>query len=218
MSLLVDTSVWSLALRRDVEQSAPEVLALRHALLGADQVFTTGLVLQELMQGFAGPKDRAQLVERLSALAFLQPAKDDHLEFGGSSKLPPTSRRANEPFDAADGVEKLRRWAQSASRGDADALTSIGSSLPPGLDHNIHLLADGPRGIASERRRYTAAAVQPHHQLQIEAGADHLLPDESVGSLPSGTAESKGECVHVRLSSPGGEDAHRPPSRDWNGD
>ena len=57
MSLLVDTSVWSLALRRDVEQSAPEVVALHHALLGTDQVFTTGLVLQELLQGFAGPKD-----------------------------------------------------------------------------------------------------------------------------------------------------------------
>ena len=80
LSLLVDTSVWSLALRRDVEQSAPEVVALRHALLGGDQVFTTGLVLQELLQGFAGPKDRAQLVERLSALAFLQLVKDDHLE------------------------------------------------------------------------------------------------------------------------------------------
>ena len=80
MSLLVDTSVWSLALRRDVEQSAPEVVALRHALLGADQVFTTGFVLQELLQGFAGPKDRAQLVERLSALAFLQPAKEDHIQ------------------------------------------------------------------------------------------------------------------------------------------
>lgn len=73
-------SVWSLALRRDVEQSAPEVVALRHALLGTDQVFTTGLVLQELLQGFAGPKDRAQLVDRLSALAFLQPVKDDHIE------------------------------------------------------------------------------------------------------------------------------------------
>lgn len=80
MSLLVDTSVWSLALRRDVEQSAPEVVALRHALLGTDQVFTTGLVLQELLQGFAGPKDRAQLVDRLSALAFLQPVKEDHIE------------------------------------------------------------------------------------------------------------------------------------------
>ncbi len=80
MSLLVDTSVWSLALRRDVEQSAPEVVALRHALLGTDQVFTTGLVLQELLQGFAGPKDRAQLIDRLSALAFLQPVKEDHIE------------------------------------------------------------------------------------------------------------------------------------------
>jgi predicted nucleic acid-binding protein len=80
VSLLVDTSVWSLALRRDGEQSAPEVVALRHALLGTDQVFTTGLVLQELLQGFAGPKDRAQLVDRLSALAFLQPVKEDHIE------------------------------------------------------------------------------------------------------------------------------------------
>ncbi len=80
MSMLVDTSVWSLALRRDAEQSAPQVAALRGALLGADQVFTTGLVLQELLQGFAGPKARAQLVERLSALAFLQPDRDDHIE------------------------------------------------------------------------------------------------------------------------------------------
>lgn len=80
MSLLVDTSVWSLALRRDVEPPEPEVVALRQALLGSDQVFTTGLVLQELLQGFSGPKDRAQLVERLSALAFLQPVKDDHIK------------------------------------------------------------------------------------------------------------------------------------------
>ena len=80
MSMLVDTSVWSLALRRDTEQSEPQVVALRDALMGADQVFTTGFILQELLQGFAGPKARAQLVERLSALAFLQPDRDDHIE------------------------------------------------------------------------------------------------------------------------------------------
>lgn len=80
MNLLVDTSVWSLALRRDAEQAAPEVAALRDALLGAAQVFTTGLILQELLQGFAGPKARVQLVERLSALAFLQPDREDHIE------------------------------------------------------------------------------------------------------------------------------------------
>ena len=80
MSLLVDTSVWSLAFRRDAEVLTPEVKTLRQALEGADQVFTTGLVLQELLQGLVGPKARAQLVERFSALGFLQPDQADHIE------------------------------------------------------------------------------------------------------------------------------------------
>lgn len=80
MSLLVDTSVWSLAFRRDAEGSTQTVEVLRSALEGADQVFTTGLVLQELLQGFAGPKARSQLIERFAALAFLQPDREDHIE------------------------------------------------------------------------------------------------------------------------------------------
>ncbi len=80
MSLLVDTSVWSLAFRRDSEVTAPEVQTLQHALEGADQVFTTGLVLQELLQGFSGPKVRVQLIERFAALGFLQPDRSDHIE------------------------------------------------------------------------------------------------------------------------------------------
>ena len=80
MSLLVDTSVWSLALRRDGAQDAPEVMALHTALLGADQVFTTGLVLQQLLQGFAGPKAGEQIIERFATLAFLQPDREDHIE------------------------------------------------------------------------------------------------------------------------------------------
>ena len=80
MSLLVDTSVWSLAFRRDNETAVAEVKTLQHALEGADQVFTTGLVLQELLQGFAGPKTRGQLIERFAALGFLQPDREDHIE------------------------------------------------------------------------------------------------------------------------------------------
>jgi predicted nucleic acid-binding protein len=80
MSLLVDTSVWSLAFRRDSESASQEVRALQHALEGADQVFTTGLILQELLQGFSGPKARSQLIERLAALGFLQPDQEDHIE------------------------------------------------------------------------------------------------------------------------------------------
>jgi len=80
MNILVDTSVWSLAFRRDGDQTVPEVARLHAALVGSDEVFTTGLVLQELLQGFAGPKARAQLVERLTAIAFLQPDRQDHIE------------------------------------------------------------------------------------------------------------------------------------------
>ena len=54
MTFLVDTSVWSLALRRDVEVEEPEVHALKEALSGADVVVTTGLVLQELLQAGSG--------------------------------------------------------------------------------------------------------------------------------------------------------------------
>ena len=56
MTLFVDTSVWSLAFRRDSDSSSAEVLALRQALEGGDTVVTTGLILQELLQGFSGPR------------------------------------------------------------------------------------------------------------------------------------------------------------------
>jgi hypothetical protein len=49
MTLLVDTSVWSLAFRRDAPVSGPEVLALKAAIDGGDAIVTTGLVLQELL-------------------------------------------------------------------------------------------------------------------------------------------------------------------------
>ena len=69
MTLLVDTSVWSLALRRDTTSSDPEVEALKDALSGTDVVVTTGLVLQELLQGFSGPKASAQIIARSTVKA-----------------------------------------------------------------------------------------------------------------------------------------------------
>ncbi len=43
MTLLVDTSVWSLALRRDAPAEEPEVQVLKEALAGAEIVVITGL-------------------------------------------------------------------------------------------------------------------------------------------------------------------------------
>lgn len=83
MTILVDTSVWSLALRRDAETSEPEVLALKDALLGDEVVVTTGLVLQELLQGFSGPKAQTQIVQRFTALPLIQPDREDHVAAAG---------------------------------------------------------------------------------------------------------------------------------------
>ncbi len=79
MSLFVDTSVWSLALRRDQPAGRAEVGTLMRAIESGETVLTTGLVLQELLQGFAGPKNRSAIVERFSALPLIVPDRDDHI-------------------------------------------------------------------------------------------------------------------------------------------
>jgi predicted nucleic acid-binding protein len=79
MTLLVDTSVWSLALRRDGSTAQPQVRALADALAGADTVVTTGLVLQELLQGFKGPRAASEIIARFQALPLLHPDRQDHI-------------------------------------------------------------------------------------------------------------------------------------------
>ena len=79
MNLFVDTSVWSLALRRDAPRRTPEVETLAEQLTSGGPVFTTGLVLQELLQGFAGPKARTVIIQRFAALPFLVPDRSDHV-------------------------------------------------------------------------------------------------------------------------------------------
>jgi predicted nucleic acid-binding protein len=83
MTMLVDTSVWSLAFRRDAPISCPEVLALRGAIDGGDAIVTTGLVLQELLQGFAGPRAHKDIVRRFTALPLLVPDRQDYIEAAG---------------------------------------------------------------------------------------------------------------------------------------
>ena len=101
MTLLVDTSVWSLALRRDASASEPEVHLLKDALLGADVVVTTGLILQELLQGFSGPKSHAQIIERFAALPLLQPDREDHV---AAADLRNTCRRAGVQVGTIDAL------------------------------------------------------------------------------------------------------------------
>lgn len=80
MSYLVDTSVWSLALRRDAPDSIPEVVELGRALEAGDEIFVTGLVLQELLQGFNKPKAYDQIIEHFESLPFIVPEREDYIQ------------------------------------------------------------------------------------------------------------------------------------------
>jgi predicted nucleic acid-binding protein len=116
MTLLVDTSVWSLALRRDAEATEPEVQELKEALFGADVVVTTGLVLQELLQGFSGAKAQAQIIDRFAALPLLQPDREDHI---AAAALRNACRKAGVQMGTVDAL-----LAQLAIRHELTLLTT----------------------------------------------------------------------------------------------
>ena len=116
MSLFVDTSVWSLALRRDAPTGAPEVARLTTALTAGEPVFITGLVLQELLQGFSGPKDRDRIIERFSALPLLAPDRLDHIE---AAHLRTICRRSDVQAGTIDAL-----LAQLCLRHDLTMLTT----------------------------------------------------------------------------------------------
>lgn len=116
MSLLVDTSVWSLALRRDTAEPLPQLEALRQALAGSQLVITTGIVLQELLQGFAGPTARASIIDRFAALPLLRPDRSDHIQ---AAEVRNTCRRAGVQVGTIDAL-----IAQLCLRFDLTLLTS----------------------------------------------------------------------------------------------
>jgi predicted nucleic acid-binding protein len=80
LSLFVDTSVWSLALRRDAPLASRPVCELVRALEAGETILTTGLVLQELLQGFSGPKNGELIIDRFAPLPLLVPDRQDHIE------------------------------------------------------------------------------------------------------------------------------------------
>jgi hypothetical protein len=75
------------------------------------------LVVQELLQGFAGSRDRARLLERLSALTFIHPVRDDHVA-------------------AAEVRNACRR--KGVQVGTIDALLATGNRVPAASNQSSH--------------------------------------------------------------------------------
>lgn len=100
MTVFVDTSVWSLALRRD-SPDHPAVDFLAGTLRRSESICTTGLVLQEILQGFRGAKARDAIIERFSSLPLLVPHRDDHV---AAADLRSTCRRQGAQIGTIDAL------------------------------------------------------------------------------------------------------------------
>jgi hypothetical protein len=115
LTVFVDTSVWSLVFRRDAPATAPEARALTAAIESGETIVTTGLVLQELLQGFDGPKARDQLLDRFSDLPLLVADRQDHVH---AADLRNRCRRAGIQIGTIDAL-----LAQLCIRHDLTMLT-----------------------------------------------------------------------------------------------
>jgi predicted nucleic acid-binding protein len=70
--VLVDTSVWSLALRKGGPTDHPAVSKLTWLLREGEDVFLLGIILQEVLQGFRDPQTARRLSRHLEPFPLLQ--------------------------------------------------------------------------------------------------------------------------------------------------
>lgn len=116
MTLLVDTSVWSLAFRRDTPPDVPEVAALRRALTGQDDVVTLGVIVLEVLRGFLPAPVGEALAERLAWVPLLEPTRSDYVSAAGLSNV---CRRSGVQLATIDSI-----IAQMAIAHDVTLLTT----------------------------------------------------------------------------------------------
>jgi hypothetical protein len=115
LNIFVDTNVWSLAFRRDAP-GGPFVGELSRAIYASDGIFTTGLVVQEILQGVSGPRQRDQILTRLASFPLLTPEWDDHIS---AADLFNRCRRSGVQIESVDAL-----FAQLCLRYDLIMLTA----------------------------------------------------------------------------------------------
>ncbi len=80
MRILVDTSVWSLALRRQSSTVHAEAVLLRSLIEQGEDISILGIILQEILQGVRNPKDLNQLKEYFVAFPILELMREDYIK------------------------------------------------------------------------------------------------------------------------------------------
>jgi len=116
VNVLVDTSVWSLALRRDAPPDIKQTRILARCIERKDALLSTGIIIQELLQGFRGPRQQDRIIEHLGTLPLIVPELADHVN---AASLQITCRRKGIQIGTIDAL-----LAQLAISHDLDLLTA----------------------------------------------------------------------------------------------
>jgi predicted nucleic acid-binding protein len=80
MKILIDTSIWSLALRRQSGVVNPESVMLRTLIEQGEDIHLLGIILQEVLQGIKNPKDFHVLKDHLDAFPLIALAREDYIK------------------------------------------------------------------------------------------------------------------------------------------
>lgn len=88
VNLVVDTSVWSLILRRPyIEEDNPFVQAFRYHLTAEDGFFILGNILQELLDGLRSPKQFQRLSRCMKPFPLLTLSRASYVEAASLTTL-----------------------------------------------------------------------------------------------------------------------------------
>lgn len=79
MRIIVDTSVWSLAIRRHTPSKHSEVKVLRRIIDQEEDIFLIGIILQEILQGVKKSEDFTRLKEHLSVFPLLEITREHYV-------------------------------------------------------------------------------------------------------------------------------------------
>ena len=100
MNIVVDTSVWSLVLRRHhVNDKDPYVVTFRNRIERGDGLHLIGTILQELLDGVATDSDFERLVKLLTPFPLVPFKRDTYVE---ASRLRNRCRRKGIQASPAD--------------------------------------------------------------------------------------------------------------------
>ncbi|WP_417562358.1 PIN domain-containing protein [Microbacterium sp.] len=101
MALLVDTSVWSLAFRRDTPSDSDEVQALRVALQAGEDVYTCGVIVLELRRGLIPGRARDAIDQVFRSVSWIEPSRD---EYEAAAEIANTCRRHRVQLGSIDAL------------------------------------------------------------------------------------------------------------------